>query len=38
MEKITSKNNKRALHNRNSNKTTVLLRRNNYVFVVGYCC
>jgi len=36
MEKITSKNTKRALRNRNANKTTVLLR-SNYVFIVGYC-
>jgi len=29
---------KRALRDRNANKATVLLRRSNYVFVVGYCC
>jgi len=35
MEKITSKNTKRALRNGNANKTTVLFRRSNYVFIVG---
>jgi len=30
VEKITSKNTKRALRNRNANKTAVLLRRSNY--------
>jgi len=30
MEKFTSKNTKRALRNRNSNKTTVLFRGSNY--------
>jgi len=35
MEKITSKDTKRALRIRNVNKTTVLLRRSNYVFIVG---
>jgi len=40
MEKITSKNTKRALRNKNAKKTTVLLShlRNNYAFIVGYCC
>jgi len=35
--KITSKNTKRALRNRNANKTTVLLklRKGNYIFIVG---
>jgi len=31
MEKITSKHTKRALRKRNVNKTTVLLRRSNYM-------
>jgi len=35
MEKITSENTKRALRDGNANKTTVLLRKSNYVFVVG---
>jgi len=35
MEEITSKNTKRALPIKNANKTTVLLRRSNYIFVVG---
>jgi len=35
MEKITAKNTKGALRNRNANKTTVLLRRSNCVFIVG---
>jgi len=35
MEKITSKNAKRALRNRNANKTALLLRRSKYVFIVG---
>jgi len=35
MEKITSKDIKRALRNRNANKTAVLFRRSNYVFIVG---
>jgi len=35
MEKITPKNSKRALRNKNANKTTALLRRSNYVFIVG---
>jgi len=40
MEKITSKNTNRALHDTNADKTTVLLShlRNNYVFIVGYGC
>jgi len=38
MEKITSKNTKWALRHRSAYKTTVLLRRNNYVFIVWYCC
>jgi len=38
MEKITSKNTKRVLRNRNANKTIALYRRRNYVFIVGYCC
>jgi len=35
MEKIIAKNTNRALRNRNANKTTVLLRRSNCVFIVG---
>jgi len=35
MEKIASKNIKRALRNRNANKTAALFRRSNYVFIVG---
>jgi len=35
MEEIAYKNIKRALRNRNANKTTVLFRRSNYVFIVG---
>jgi len=40
VEKITSKNTKRALRDENANKTTVLLShlRNSYAFIVGYCC
>jgi len=40
MEKITSKNTNRALHDTNADKTTALLTylRNNYAFIVGYCC
>jgi len=34
MEKITFRSNKRALRNRNANKSTVLLR-SNHVFIVG---
>jgi len=34
MEEITSKNTNRALRIRNANKTTALLRRSNYVFIV----
>jgi len=34
MEKITSKNTKRALRS-NTNKTAVLLRRSDYIFIVG---
>jgi len=37
-EKIASENTKRVLRNRNANKTTALLRRSNYVLIVGYCC
>jgi len=39
MDKITSKNTKRALRNTNADKTTVLLShpRNNYAFIVEYC-
>jgi len=39
MKKNTSKNTKWALRNRNTSKTTVLLklRRSNHVFNVGYC-
>jgi len=35
MEKIIAKHTKGTLRNRNANKTTVLLRRNNCVFIVG---
>jgi len=40
MEKITSKNTNRALRDTNADKTAVLLShlRNNYAFIVGYCC
>jgi len=40
VEKITSKNTKRASHDKNANKTTALLShlRNHYAFVLGYCC
>jgi len=40
MEKITSKNTNRALRDTNADKTNVLLShlRNNYAFIVGYCC
>jgi len=40
MEKITSENTNRALRDTNTDKTTVLLSplRNNYAFIVGYCC
>jgi len=40
MEKITSKNAHRALRDTNADKTTVLLShlRNNYAFIIGYCC
>ena len=38
MEKITSKNTKRASRNRNPNETTALLSRSKYVFIVGYYC
>jgi len=31
MEKITSKNMKQALRNRNTNKTAILFRRSHYV-------
>jgi len=34
LEKITSKDIKRAFRNRNANKTSVLLRRSNYVCIV----
>jgi len=32
------KNTKRASRSSNANKTTVLLWRSNYLFIVGYCC
>jgi len=35
MEKITAKNTKGALRNRNADKNTVLLRISNCVFIVG---
>jgi len=35
MEKVTAKNTKGALRNRNANKTTVFLRKSNCVFIVG---
>jgi len=41
MEKnITPKNTNQALRDTNADKTTVLLShlRNNYGFIVGYCC
>jgi len=40
LKKITSTNNSRALCDTNADKTTVLLShlRNNYVFIVGFCC
>jgi len=40
MEKITSKNTNQAIRDANADKTTVLLShlRNNYAFIVGYCC
>jgi len=38
MEKIASKNIKSAVRNRNVNKTAVLFRRSNYVFIVVQCC
>jgi len=40
MEKITSKNTNRVLCDTNASKTTVLFShlRNNYAFIVGYCC
>jgi len=40
VEKITSKNTKRALRDKNADKTTVLLShlRNNCAFISGYCC
>ena len=40
MEKITSENANPALRDTNADKTTVLLGhlRNNYAFIVGYCC
>jgi len=34
MEKIASKNIKPALHNRNANKTAVLFRRSNQMFLL----
>jgi len=34
-EKITFRSTKGALRNRNANITTILLRRRNYVFIVG---
>jgi len=40
VEKITYKNTNRALRDKYADKTTVLLShiRNNYAFIVGYCC
>jgi len=40
IDKITSKNTNRAMCDTNADKTTVLLShlRNNYAFIVGYCC
>jgi len=40
MEKNHIKNTNRALRDANAVKTTVLLSRlrNNYAFIVGYCC
>jgi len=40
MEKMTSKNTNRVIHDTNADKTTVLLShlRTNYAFIVGYCC
>jgi len=40
MEKITSESTNRILRDTNADKTTVLLShlRNNYAFIVGYCC
>jgi len=40
MEKITSKNTNQALRGTNADKTAVMLShlRNNYAFIVGYCC
>jgi len=40
MQKITSKSTNRTLHGTNADKTTVLLShlKNNYVFIVEYCC
>jgi len=40
MEKITSKNTNRAIRDTNVDKTTVFIShlRNNYAFIVGYCC
>jgi len=35
MEKITFKSTRRALRNRNANITTAVLRRSNYVLIVG---
>jgi len=35
MEKIKFRSTKRVLRKRNANKTTVFLRRSNYVFIVG---
>jgi len=35
MDKIISKNTKRASRNRNANKITELLKRSKYVFIVG---
>jgi len=39
-KKITSKNSNRASRDTNVDKTAVLLSdlRNNYAFIVGYCC
>jgi len=40
VEKITYQNTKGAFRDKNANKTTVLLShlKNNYTFIVGYCC
>jgi len=40
VDKITFKNTKRALRDKNAHKTTVLLShlRDNYAFIAGHCC